>query len=285
VVGRAGLFRELDRALGEARSVSVVGDWRIGKTTILETWGRKVEGSGRVVKRLTGEGPEGVSIGAFVRTVTGLDATDNADQAAGVLDQWVGLAARPGLPPVLLIDESDAIVRNFDPRFFERLRGMLGRIVLVFASRQELDKVSQKALGVSSPIHGRLALQPVGLLEPDAAEELMRRGEPVLNQDDQDLMRRWAGRHPFHLQLLGYHLVAVRQAGEPVPAALDRYRIEAAARFREIWRVLEEREQSELKATVDGAKTTRLSLRVRGLVTEEGLPFGESLVTWLREEL
>jgi hypothetical protein len=60
-VGREDLLRRLEAALEERRSVSVVGDWRIGKSSLLQTWYEKQNGSGREVQLLSGEGPEGVS--------------------------------------------------------------------------------------------------------------------------------------------------------------------------------------------------------------------------------
>ena len=34
-------------------------------------------------------------------------------------------------------------------------------------------------------------------------------------------MREWAGRHPFFLQLLGFHLLDGHRSGEPLSDALD----------------------------------------------------------------
>ena len=66
--------------------------------------------------------------------------------------------------------------------------------------------------------------------------------------------------------------------------ALDRFRAEAAARLRDLWRPLKRRDQEALRAMRAGIPATRPRLRMRGLVTEEGSPFGEVLADWLREE-
>ncbi len=51
-----------------------------------------------------------------------------------------GRSGQPeGLAPVVLIDELDHLPGRFDPRFFERLRNLLGTVVLVVASRREVD--------------------------------------------------------------------------------------------------------------------------------------------------
>jgi hypothetical protein len=99
------------------------------------------------------------------------------------------------------------------------------------------------------------------------------------------LLRQGAGRHPFNLLLLGWHLVVARRNGEAAEEALERFRAEASARLREIWRVLDEREQRALSETARGLPATRRSLRVRGLTTGDGRPFGQVLTTWLQDEV
>lgn len=282
-VGRIGLFRRLEAALEEGRSVSLVGDWRMGKTVLLHVWSRRVQERGRVVKFLNGEGPEGVSVSAFVRAITGLEAPDTADGAADLLNRWAEAVGRPGLPPVILVDETDGLIATFGHRFFERLRGMLGRIALVLASRQELDLLFQDLGG--SPLANRLEIQWLGLLEETAAEALIHRGDGLLGPGDTDRMRRWAGRHPFYLQLMGRHLLDARRFGEGIEQAMGRFRTEASMRLRELWRVLDDKERQALKECLAGIPATRRSLAERGLVTGDGKLFGEVLAEWLREKL
>jgi len=191
---------------------------------------------------------------------------------------------RPGLPPLILIDEFDGMVPRFDHRFLERLRGMLGRVVLVLSTRREVDLIYQD-LSRSSPFHNKLELAVVGLLEPPAAEELIRWGDRLLGSKDAELLRRWAGRHPFYLQLLGKHLVDVRRQGEPVNRAIERFRMEASARLRELWGALGDKDRGSLAGVLEGKLVHRTSLRARGIVTAEGQPFGEILAEWLREEV
>ncbi|WP_143309190.1 hypothetical protein [Candidatus Entotheonella palauensis] len=66
---------------------------------------------------------------------------------------------------------------------------------------------------------------------------------------------------------------------------MDHFQTEASARLRELWRTLNEREQQGLRDSLAGIPARRRSLRVRGLVTEDGDVFGEVLREWLREEL
>jgi hypothetical protein len=247
-------------------------------------------------------GGEGTTPGAFIRAVTGLPAPNNPDQAAEVLDGWAKAVGRPGLPPLILVDEADGLFVRFDHRLFERMRGMLGRICLVMASRREIDQVCQE-LGRTSPFLNRLELIRLGLLEPAAAEALIHQGERFFQPGDAELMRQQAGRHPFYLQLLGRHLVEANRNGEGRQDALDQFYAEARIRLREWWRTLDAREQQDLRGGLvespvqsppmvfQGKKKYlripihRKSLRLRGLVTEEGQLFGEVLADWLREEL
>ncbi|WP_179137580.1 ATP-binding protein [Candidatus Entotheonella palauensis] len=196
LVGRQNLFLRLEAALEEGRSLSIVGDWRMGKTSVLRFWEQLAKERGRDVRWVSGEGPEGVSHGAFVTAITGLSAPDDPDGAADVLTRWADEVGRSGFPPLILVDEVDGLLPRFEHRFFERLRGMLGRIVLVLASRREFGYIYQE-LDRTSPFHNRLKLQWLGLLEPEAAEVLIRRGEGLLGPGDADRMRQWAGRHPF----------------------------------------------------------------------------------------
>lgn len=282
-VGREDLLRRLEAAMEEGRSVSVVGDWRIGKSSLLQTWHEKQRGSGREVRLLSGEGPEGVSPRAFVEKVTGWRSGEGADEAADILDCWAGSVGRPGLVPLMLVDEFDGIVPRFEHRFLERLRGMLGRIAFVLASRRELDLIYEE-LGRTSPFHNRLELMWVGLLDEAAAEALIASGAGTL-PGGVELMRLWAGRHPFYLQLLGRCLQDAAKAGESRQSALDRFRSEAAIRLRELWRVLGERDRDGLLSVLSGSSPNRRSLRTRGLATEEGKIFGKVLEDWLQEEL
>lgn len=283
-VGRRSELRRLEAALEEGRSLSLVGDWRMGKTSILKTWFELQNGRGREVRLLDGEKAESATLSAFVEKITGFRANNNPDEAADTLDRWAENVGRPGLAPLILIDEFDGMVSRFEHRFFERLRGMLGRVLLVVASRQEIDRLYD-VVGRTSPFENRFELVWLGLLETQEAEELISSADNLLLPSDLDLLRHWAGRHPFYLQLFARHLVDARLHEEPLDSCLDRFRTEAAARLRELWRVLDVRDRESLLGIIKGAPSQRRSLRMRGLITEEGFPFGEVLSAWLREDV
>ncbi len=281
-VGREDELRRLEAALEEKRSVSLVGDWRVGKTSLLETWRRRQAGRGREVRLLSGEGSEGESLAGFVSAITGFAAEDEPDRAADALAAWAQRSP-PDLPPLVLVDEFDGMVPRIEHRFFERLRAMLGRILFVFSTRRELDLIYSD-LERTSPFYNRLEILWLGLLEAEPAGELIRWGEESFAPGDAGLVARQAGRHPFYLQLLGRHMVAARRQGGAPERALDRFYAEANARLRELWRSLEQRDRDRLLATNTGRECRHRVLRARGLVTSGGRPFGQVLAVFLREE-
>src|SRR5262249_12423461 len=142
-----------------------------------------------------------------------------------------------------------------------------------------------EGLQSTSPFSDVLETHWVGLLEPEAGAEIVRWGEGVLQREDQDRMHRWAGRHPFYLQLLGTRLFKMLERGENTQNVIERFQDEAASRLRDVWRTLDEQERQALRDCVKGNAAPRhRSLRRRGLVTESGRPFGQVLSDWVREE-
>lgn len=283
-LGRVRELRQLQMALEEKRSVSMVGDWRIGKSSLLKTWAQEVVIRGQVTVSLSGEDSAAQSLQTFIQVITGIRASDEPDQAADVLVDWAMREGRPGLPPVLLIDEVGACLKLFPARFFERLRGMLGKIVLVLASHRDIDSIYTD-LGHTSPFGNRLSIVRLGLLEPEIPNVIIHWAEHLLSVEAMHTMRVWAGRHPFYLQLLGYHLVNAQHAEESIECALDSFYDDATVRLRKLWETLNDREQQALRESLQGKFVTRRSLRIRGLVTEDGKLFGEVLREWLEQEV
>ncbi|MCP4697501.1 MAG: hypothetical protein GY862_11705 [Gammaproteobacteria bacterium] len=275
--GRAAQLRELEQALEEKHSVSLVGDWRIGKTSLLNVWKQRARAQGRVAVSVSGEHSAMQSLGRFVEAITGLKSPDEADPAADVLARWAG--KNSALPPLVLVDEAGVLVRNFPARFFERLRGMLGEIVLVLASSQDLN-VTYEEIGHASPFGNRLKVIRLGLLEAAAADEIIQGGGSLFNEEINELMRIWAGRHPFYLQLLGHHLASAQTTEQ----ALDAFYTNAAVHLRKLWQTLNERDQRALLQVLEGKPVKRRGLRTRGLVTKDGQLFGKILQEWLEEE-
>lgn len=282
-VGRGAVLRRLEVAAAEQRSVSLAGDTRIGKTSLLRAWANRAANQGRMVTQLSGEGREAESIASFVATVTSLPPEDDPDRAAELLILWAGMVTKKSLgPPILVIDEFEPMISRFPNRFFERLRGMLGTIALVVASRQELDYVFQD-LGRSSPFHNRLELQWLGLLSTAEGISIVDRSSPLLTPKERTEFHRYAGNHPFYLQLLGWHLVNQRLAGVSLVEGYAAFTIEAASRLRELWRTLPLRDREAVRHACFQGPIEGRRLRARGVLRDDGRPFGEVLRDWVAE--
>lgn len=289
-VGRPDLLRRLRIAVDEARSISLIGDWRIGKSSLLSVWEEEAGATGRKVRVVNGQNAEGESIGAFVKVITGRDSANDADGAANVLSEWA--SAHPtGLPPLILVDEADAIIRRFERRFFERLRGMIQnkRLVLVLCTGKEIHSIYQEQ-EQTSPFENLLEIRWLGLLEVEASELLIQRGHGLLKSGDDAIMREWAGRHPFYLQLLGHCLVYANNSGISSADALVDFRTQASTPLSRQWTALNKKGQQALTEHVRTgdpipSSSTRLSLIRRGLVTDDGNAFGRILLEWLTETL
>ncbi len=280
-VGRQRELGQLDKALERRDGVSVLGDGMIGKSSLLSTWQKKLRGSGREAVLVDGQGSAGSSPAAFVAEIIGQPAPEGADPAADALEEWAA-GERDGLAPVVLVDEFDDLPEQFGQRFSNRLCNLLGAIVLVVASRREVNTLYREQ-GIDSPLGNRLQKVRLGLLDPSAAQELIRRGAAILDQEDAVLMDFWAGRHPSYLQLLGLALIEARELGDSREDGLDRFRDQASAPLREVWEHLNEAEREGLRRAVRGQPTTVKSLAWRGLLDANGRPFGEVLAAWLRE--
>ncbi|KYF79793.1 hypothetical protein BE11_23900 [Sorangium cellulosum] len=245
---------------------------------------------------------------AWVRGALGRPELDPAGSPHGRLGYRRTLVLGEGTPPVQVIgldtawlagDDADAgrlrltedqVMRlatgeRGEP-LSQRLRGMMGRkaIVLVLSSWKEIDTI-YASLQRTSPFYNLLETQWIALLEPRAADEIVGWGASGFGPGDEELLRAWAGRHPFYLQLFGHHLARARHAGEGADAGIERFRDQAERHLRDLWRALGERDREELRACVKGGVAPRRrSLRRRGAVTEEGEPFGRVLLEWVREE-
>lgn len=280
--GREPLLRRLHHALDRNGSVSLLGDARTGKSSLLLTWAERARQAGRIVAIADGQGPEAASCGALVKALTakpcsGAAREAAADVAADELSAWASSSG--GLPPLLIIDEAEAVLARLPYRFFERVRGMLGRVCLLFATRHEIGEIARDD-GRTSPLLNRLEVQRVGLLDETGVSALLARGAGVLGGDDAATLRRFAGRHPFYLSLLAHYLWQARCGGESDEAAIEAFRDNAFQRLDEWSRALPAREREALCSAGHGAPAPLVgALQRRGLL-DEGQPFGAVLEEW-----
>jgi hypothetical protein len=182
----------------------------------------------------------------------------------------------------VLIDEAENFLEQLPRRFFERLRGMSQemQLVFVFATSREMNYIFAD-MGEVSPLSLRLLHIP--LLDTLSSDSIIARGK--LTAQQVELVKTWAGQHPFYLQLLGQCLIDAKKDGESDETALRHFQTNAAARFKKLWVILTEKERQNLQAASQSEqKIKQRSLIERGLVTEEGLLFGKVLKEWLVEQ-
>ncbi|CAK8715004.1 hypothetical protein KKHLCK_04070 [Candidatus Electrothrix laxa] len=273
-VGRKRELRRLADCLEQGNSVLVQGDFRIGKTSLLRTWEQQARAAGREVHFLDGQDKPGHSPACLVAQVTGNGCADDPDEAADRLRAW---AVQQPLPPLLLLDEAPAFVRNYPHRFFERLRAMLGQVQLVISTPRDLDALYQE-INQTSPFGNMLRFFWLGLLDLEAATELASRSGQA------DLLLQWVGCHPFYIQLLGQHLVQAEAEGLSHQEALEEFQEEAIKQLEKIWRVLSEQERKTLFAASREELMNSRRLCKRGLLNQENAPFGEILRLFLEEQ-
>jgi hypothetical protein len=284
-VGREEQLYTMRRCLENEESITLLGDRRIGKSSLLHTWQQQLHEQHYPVTLLNGQDAEGASLAAFVQAIIGtaINANSSADQAANELMRWAELTAaqHQQRKPLILVDEYERIFEHCPPRFWKRVRGGLERILWVFASRQDLGELYQKYHQATSPLHNQLKTVVLGLLEKNAAEQLIQRGDFASQQ--QALLREWAGRHPFYLQLLAQELDSRRQ--QTPQAALDAFKTAAQSHLTAWWRTLSKQQQQRLlSATIQQQTLDSAELRSRGVLTATGQPFARILQTFLQNQ-
>ncbi len=280
-VGRKALLRQLNDALKNTESLSIVGEQRMGKTSLLKTWQQHLQTTARVVVFVDGS-QTAASLPALINAITQQNVPDNPEQAANVLQQWaVEIATSTQLPPLLLIDEAEHFLEVLPLRFFERVRGMLqeGQLITVFVTSREMNRIFAD-MGKTSPLS--LRLLHLDLLDKPSRDSIIALGD--FHPQQVELIKTWAGGHPYYLQLLGQCLIEARQNCENDEVALRHFQTNAAARFNKLWVNLTKEERQSLQVACQSEqKIKRRSLIERGLVTEEGQLFGKVLQEWLIE--
>lgn len=269
-VGRAKELRKLALCLDRRQSLSLVGDWRIGKSSLLHTWVKQARMQGRTVVTLNGQAAEGVSVAALVAHITGRACAGEADAWATQLDDWVEAQGKPS--PVLVLDEADKLLKQ-DHRFWERMRGMQERCSWVLATRSEISEIS-----TCSPFANQIDLIRLGLLDEASAQSLVALGQ--FSSEVEALMWEWAGKHPYYLQLIGYCLY---DADGDEWEGLNDFQKAAKTRLKDWWNCLSDSEKAAMRDWPSGAARKKRSLQWRGMVDNEGHPFGRALKDWLED--
>lgn len=305
--GRQDELRTILEQLGKRSCTAVVGERRIGKSSLLLQVARQMpEAKPTSLYPLpiyldlmqpyihTCRGIMRVIRGRLVEA--GVDAGWCAEQDGDVAEFSYAAAQWPqaGLYPVLLLDEMDQLTGQADE--FEELfkswraAGQLGHIVLVTASRRPLADLCRND-GVTSPFPNIFTQVRLRLLDERDWQQLVqdgfaRDGIPLASSV-MDWIRRVAGGHPFYTQIAAHLLY---QAGGRLDetALTDQFIEQAENNLADLWRHQDPLRQAALKhlAGVAGvprpAERTLKDLRRRGLV-RGNQPFSTVWAQGIRE--
>ena len=202
---------------------------------------------------------------------------------------------------VLLLDEFESLARNaqFEPDFNGELRSLAGELSLVIftASKRSLyDLTYEHSSTLSSPFFNIFSELPLGLMSDADARSILlqlstRAGTPFC-YDEIDFALELAGPHPFFVQVAGQHLFETPGRGSPRSVETydlirKRFLAEAEDHYRYIWSSLESSEQSALLGLTHANEAQIKALRAKSLIRDEAnhvAPFGAAFAAFLDRE-
>ncbi len=199
---------------------------------------------------------------------------------------------RAGITVVMMLDEFESLATNeaFDAGFYGELRSLAGELGVVYitASKRSLyDLTYRHADTLSSPFFNIFSEEPLGLLPHDEAEGLLRDfseqgSHSPFGAEQIEALIKMAGRHPFFLQLAGYHLYTAVPDNTLLPEkAVRRFDAEAEDHFRYLWQQLNDDERQAMR---QGTVVTELQnqLQRKALLTEDARPFSQSFAAFIK---
>jgi serine/threonine-protein kinase len=308
--GRTALVRRLFRRLGSERpqSVSVVGERRIGKSSLLNflrsprARAAHLDAPDRFffalidfqqLRSLDEAGFYAAVFAAVQKQSEGVLALDLEPSQEGMRLLCETLTER-GFRLVLLFDEFECVTKNehFGAPFYSLLRSLANTTALAFvtASARPLKDMCVSHQIADSPFFNIFATQHLGLFTEDegrllVVEPSQARGVPLAPLADEILTT--GGLYPFFLQMacsawfdfleMGGE-AAAGYAGRPAPReVLEAFREEAAPHFEYVLETLPAGERAALSALVRGGPVNEAaveSLERKGYVA--ALPGGRA---------
>jgi AAA+ ATPase superfamily predicted ATPase len=248
-----GRESEIDRIFDRIKtmqSVSIVGERRIGKSSLLQQIYLSVKQRiGDDCRAVYTDLPDVKSESDFYRRVCqGLETDGNGFDD---LDR----ATREGRV-VVCVDEFERLTNNpsFSRNFFDSLRSLAqaGNLTFLLVTEHSLADLCQDERIATSPFWNIFFRVNLGLFRKDEAEGFIRAGFDQAGAEvtDKEVARliELAGCFPFFLQMACYHLLEVKagRAGEWEQS----FEAQAADHLRYLWHKLNPAEQKALRWTI-----------------------------------
>ena len=252
IFGREDAFDFIHDCLARYASVNLVGERRLGKTSLLRHLpGQPPPAAESLLVEVDLQANIRAEADFYARALLGILADPRVqlmpDAAAALLrlqarpqadfaefERWLTrLRAANTVRPVLLVDEFEHLLdapyaAGFPfPAFFDGLRSLLGanKLALVIASRLTLaEHFERHPAQITSNFPNYLPPFRLRELDEAAAETLLLQGLACgLGLSDVQTARRWAGGHPCRLQCAGQAWVEAKQGKHDAVWARRRY--------------------------------------------------------------
>lgn len=249
--GRANELSGIYERIGDGTSVSLIGERRVGKSSLLYALDFpgiraefRVSSSLRFVfidMQTIGGVPEAEMLEYLIFKIAGALGVEPGEPRRPTLRLLAQQARARDVRLVVIIDEFDVLVHA--PGLSEGFLGFLRswtsefRMPFVVASREgsidpvAIPEVGSSFLNIFSPLY-------VGPMSPSDAEQLIRvpseEADAPFSDEDVAWISELAGRHPLFLQIAAYHLFDLRPsvARADLRAALRRqFDFEAMPQF------------------------------------------------------
>ena len=204
-------------AAGQPQSIAIVGDRRIGKSTLLQAICRRLRPMDdyvvvyQDVQGLTTEEEFFQSLVVQLAPLAGDSAVPPCQGSSNSLRYYVTQLSKNGKRIVILLDEFDAIARNknFSLLFFSFLRSLPNDwpVSLVLASPNKLRDICSSQEIAGSPFFNIFYERRLGSFKRQESQELICRlsAENGLSLEPyQEFILGLAGDWPFFLQVVSY---------------------------------------------------------------------------------
>jgi class 3 adenylate cyclase len=266
------------------QSVSIVGERRIGKSSLLNylncprTRVELLPNAGEVLflfldfqqLRTLDESRMVASIFSEAVKQLGENLEGSADPDLEGLRRLCEAAAAAGLRLVLLFDEFESVTKNerIGPEFYSYLRSLANNYPLAFvtASGRQLKDMCVTHEIADSPFFNIFTSLHLGVFTEEEADELIRTPSAACGIPLEPLtahIRAMGGRYPFFLQMAcsawfeyleaeGLQVEKLAAGSEPPKQVLEVFREEAEPHFEYVLETLPKAEQAALAAVLRG---------------------------------